>query len=262
MQFANPLEFVGTFDWRSVLLAVLFMAPWLIALAWTRLRSGWVWVAFVASAALFPVSIAWVQIPIQTAINQLLEHFFTIQQILSLLLLFGFPAVAVSGLVQEGVKLLVSAGALRMVTDRRRDLAGLAVGAASGAGFGAFEAFWVFNTTFGQGWSWATFQLLSWTALLPFIERAMTVPFHIGAAALAAYFLATGRWKTGYLVAAGAHTLVNYGVILLQAGVLNATTIEIWIGVITLIVIGLALWLRWRPAKPLTEPATGEEEGR
>lgn len=250
MDLTNPLTFVGQFDARSVMLAGLFTAPWLIALAWGRLRRGWLWAALIAAAALFPISIAWVQVPIQLGLNALWTRLLDPDTASRYVLLVGLPSVAVSGLVQEGVKLLIAVAALRMMSGQRQGLTALAVGAAAGAGYGGFEAFWTFNTIFATGWSWTAVDLGGWMALLGFIERAFAVPFHVGIAALAAYGYSLGRVKTAYLAAAGAHTLLNFGVLLAQVGVLNTIGVEIWVGVIALIVVGLALWLRWRPAKP------------
>ncbi|MDI7276907.1 MAG: hypothetical protein QME94_13095, partial [Anaerolineae bacterium] len=61
----NPLAFVGRPDWRSLLLAALFVTPWLLCLGRGWLGRGWLWAALAAAALLFPLSIAWVQAPAQ-----------------------------------------------------------------------------------------------------------------------------------------------------------------------------------------------------
>ncbi len=239
----GPLYFVGAPDWRSALLAALFALPWLALLGRGWLRRGWLWTAAVAAAVLFPVSIAWVQVPIQQALGRLWLRWLSEDAIRRYLLLVGLPSIVVASLVQEGAKLLVAIGGLRLLGEGRKPATGLALGAAAGAGYGGMEAFWVFNQIFVAGFSWATVQLGGLGALLGFAERLYAVPFHIGSAALAGYGLASGRPWRFLLAAIALHTAVNYAVLALQAGLIGAITMEAWGALVGAATIASALWL-------------------
>ena len=67
----NPLNFVGQPDWRSALLAILLAIPWFLLLVRKRIRIPWIWVVLLAGIVLFPLSIAYIQVPIQNGINTL-----------------------------------------------------------------------------------------------------------------------------------------------------------------------------------------------
>lgn len=252
----DPRTFIGLPDWRSALLAALFALPWLVALAQGHLRRWQLWAVAVVAAALFPISIAWVQVPIQEGLNLFSARLLAGATLQRYLLAVAVPGIVVSGLVQESAKLLVAWAGLRLLAGRRSAAVGLAAGAAAGAGYGGFEAFWVFNQVFASGITWATVQLYGVAALLGFIERFFAVPFHIGAAALAGYGYGTGRPWRFLLLAIALHSLTNYGVILLQAGVLNMALIEVWVAAIAIVTVGAALWLHRRAAYPLSEPAS------
>jgi uncharacterized membrane protein YhfC len=89
-------------------------------------------------------------------------------------------------------------------------------------------------------------QLAGPQALLGFVERFVTVPFHIGSAALAGYGYATGRPGRFLLLAVGLHTLANYAAVLLAVGALGVVAVELWVAVVAAGTIGAALWLRRR----------------
>lgn len=242
----NPLYFVGLPDWRSALLALLFALPWLWLLARGYLRRPALWLTFVVAAPLFSPSIALVQVPIQLALNAFWIAAIGVPAIQANLILVGLPSVFVSGLVQETAKLLVAMLGLRLLHEPRGRLAGLALGAAAGAGYGGFEAFWVFNTVFAAGFGWATIQLAGPAALLAFYERLVTVPFHVGAAALSTYGYSTGRTWQYLLAAILLHTLANWSALFVQAKVVGALETEAWITVVSVVAIGAALWMRYR----------------
>lgn len=249
----NPLYFVGPFDPRSVVLAAVFLAPWLIVLAWGKLRNPWLWVALAVAAASFPFSIAWVQVAIQLAIGNFLGSVLTADTLTHYIAIAGAPSILVSGLVQEGVKLIIAAAVLLLIWRERKGWSALAIGAAVGAGYGGFEAFWIFNTVFATGWSWGMVDLNGLVALLPFFERFYAVPFHIGAVALSAYILSRGRPVTGFLVAAGLHALLNYGALLLQIGFFDILEVEVWGAAIAFATVGTAIWIKWWKARPEME---------
>jgi hypothetical protein len=110
----SPLDFVGTPDWRSAVLALAYAAPWLLLLAGRWLRRGWLWGVLVAGAVLFPLSIAWVQVPIQQAIGRFFTETLAPQTINRYVLLVGLPSIIVSGLVQETVKFAIAVGGMRL----------------------------------------------------------------------------------------------------------------------------------------------------
>jgi hypothetical protein len=252
----NPLNFVGSPDWRSAVLALAFAAPWLLLLSGRWLRKFWVWVVFAIGAVLFPLSIAWVQVPIQQGINNLYLRLAPAEALQQYVLLLGIPIVFAAGLVQEVAKFADAVAGLFLVRARHSARAGLAVGAAAGAGYGAAEAFWIFNQIFASGFTWGTVQLAGIVALLGFIERFFTVMFHTSIVAIAAYGAATGRpWRFLFL-AIVVHTVTDYTAILLQARVLGTAPIEAIIAVIALATLAGALWLRAR-SRPAAGP-TGE----
>jgi len=254
----NPLTFVGTPDWRSAVLALAFAALWLVLLAGRRLRNLWLWAVFVVGAILFPLSLAWVQVPIQQAINSLYVRTMGAGTAQSYALLTGIPLVFIAGLVQEVVKFGDGVAGLYLARVRHTARAGLAMGAAAGAGYGAAEAFWVFNQVFASGFTWATVQLAGWRALLAFIERFFTVMFHTSVVAVAVYGYASGRPWRYLLLAIGLHTLVDYLVLPAQLQIITTIELEVIVAVIALATLVLALWLRSRaqPQEPREpEPA-------
>jgi uncharacterized membrane protein YhfC len=242
----SPLDLVGIPDWRSAVLALLFAAPWLALLAGRHLRRPWLWGIVALGVVLFPVSIAWIQVPIQQGLSKLWMSLFPTQTIERFLLLFAVPSIIVSGLVQETVKFAIGVAGLYLMGDRKTSRAGLAMGAAAGAGYGGMEAFWVFNQIFAAGFTLGTIQLGGIGSLVGFIERFFAVMFHIGVASLATYGYASGRPWRFLLIAIGLHSLTNYTAVLLQAGVLGVTGIEIVLAVIAVATVAAASWIRVR----------------
>ena len=240
----SPLNFVGIPDWRSAVLALVFSAPWLVLLVGRRLRRSWVWGIVALAALLFPLSIAWVQVPIQQGLNAFWLSLFPVATIQRYVLLIGAPSIIVSGLVQEVVKFALGVGGLYLIGERKTPRVGLALGAAAGAGYGGMEAFWVFNQIFAAGFTLGTIQLGGISALVGFIERFFTVMFHSGAASLSTYGYASGRPWRFLLLAIGLHSLTNYMALLLQAKVMGALGLEIVVAVISVATISAALWLR------------------
>ena len=170
------------------------------------------------------------------------------------ILLAGIPQILLTGLVQEGAKLVPVVVYWRR-SDRNLDpKLGLAIGAVAGAGFGIFEAQWAHNLIFASGWTWAAVQTGGFMALLGFWERFFTVAAHIAFSALAGYGLARSRGWQFYLIASGLHGLLNYGVILWSAGLLTDLHTEIYIAAIAVAVTAWALWLRWRKRADKIEP--------
>lgn len=237
-------------------LAFIFGLIWLAAFAPPLRRLGLrtplliiaLLLVFISSAILTLAAISFIQIPLQTWSGQALNHFWSLETLQRWILLAGIPAILLSGLVQEGAKLLPPLVYFRWRRPKEAKLA-LVIGAISGAGFGIFEAQWALNMVFAAGWSWGTVELLGFQGLLAFWERFFAVAFHIGATAIAAYGLFRGKGWQFYLLASFLHFLINYSVLLLQRGYLTALHLEIYIAVVALVVAGAALRLRWRPRK-------------
>lgn len=240
----SPLNFVGIPDWRSAVLALIFAAPWLLLLAGRRLKSPWLWCILALGVLLFPISIAWIQVPIQQGLNALWLSLFPVATIQRYVLLFGIPSIVVAGLVQEVVKFLIGVAGLYLINERNTPRAGLALGAAAGAGYGAMEAFWVFNQIFAAGFTLGTIQLGGISALLGFIERFFTVMFHTGAASLSTYGYASGRPWRFLLLAIGLHSLTDYVTLPLRAGIISVGWVEIVIAFIAVSTISAALRIR------------------
>ena len=172
------------------------------------------------------------------------------------ILLAGIPQILLTGLVQEGAKLVPVVVYWRR-SDRNLDpKLGLAIGAVAGAGFGIFEAQWAHNTIFASGWTWAAVQTGGFMALLGFWERFFAVAAHIAFSALAGYGLARGWGWQFYLIASVLHALLNYSIVLSLAGLFTALQAEIYIAVIAVLATAWALWLRWRKRAATAEPET------
>lgn len=249
-------------------LAFAFGALWFAAFAPPLRRLGLrlttltaaVFLVFAASAIVTLAAVSFIQVPLQIWIGEVLNHFWGEDILLHWILLAGIPATLLSGLVQEAAKLLAPLAFFRWRRPEEAKLA-LVIGAIAGAGFGVFEAQWALNTIFASGWSWSTVELLGFGALLGFWERFFTVAFHIAATAIAAYGLFTGRWWRFYLLAALLHFVLNYGVLLVQAGHLTALQVEIYVAGWALVTTGLALWLRWRSDGRAVSEALSQAQG-
>ena len=248
--------FVSWFTNPSLLgigLALLFGAIWL-APYWPPLfKKYWLWAVLVSSAILSLAAVSFIQIPLQSWAGQALNYFWSQEILMSWLLLAGIPAILLSGLVQEGSK-LVPVVIYWWRKGRNIDpKLGLAIGAVAGAGLGVFEAMWVHNNIFAAGWSWEAVQTGGIMALAGFWERFFAVAFHIAASALAGYGLAKGWGWQFYLLAAFLHAFLNYSVVLLQSGLITIIQLEIFAAVWAVLVTAGALWLRWKKSAELAE---------
>ena len=162
------------------------------------------------------------------------------------LLLAGIPIILLSGLVQEGSK-LVPVVVYWWRKGRNIDpKLGLVIGAVAGMGFGVFEAMWAHNNIFAAGWTWEAVQTGGVVALAGFWERFFAVALHIGISALAGYGLAKGWGWQFYLLASFLHAFNNYCVVLFQSGIFTIVHVEIYAAVVAMLVTGGALRLRWR----------------
>ena len=248
--------FLSWFTNPSILgigLAVAFGVIWLIGYWPPLFKKPWLWAVLVVSAFLSLAAVTFIQIPLQVWTGQALGRFWSQEVLMRWLLLAGIPTVLLSGLVQEGSK-LVPVVVWWWRKGRNIDpKLGLAIGAVAGAGLGVFEAVWVHNTIFATGWSWAAVQTGGFMALAGFWERFFAVAFHIAVSALAGYGLARGWGWQFYLLAAFLHASLNYSVVLLQSGIFTIVYVEIYAAVVAVLVTGVSLWLRWRKSEVIDE---------
>jgi len=238
-------------------LAIAFGAVWLAGYRPPLFKKPWLWAVLVSSAFLTLAAISFIQIPLQTWAGQALNHFWSQEVLMRWILLAGIPQILLSGLVQEGSKLVPVVAYWRRGGKSIDPKLGLAIGAVAGAGFGIFEAQWAHNLIFASGVTWEAVQTGGFMALLysGFWERFFTVAAHIAFSALAGYGLARGWGWQFYLIASVLHGLLNYSVVLLRAGLFTTLHAEIYIAVIAVLVTAWALWLRWRKGAATTEPA-------
>ena len=243
--------------WNQVLLgiglAVVFGAVWFAAYWTPILKKPWAWAVLAAGAFLTWAAVAFIQIPLQFWTGQALGHFWSQEVLMSWLLLAAVPGILLSGLVQEGSKLMPVVIYWWRKGRSIDPKLGLAIGAVAGLGFGVFEAQWAHNYIFAAGWNWETVQINGLIALAPFWERFFAVAFHIAASALTGYGLAKGWGWQFYLIAAFLHSFLNYSAVLFGTGVMTIVQVEIYIAVIAVLVTAVVLWLRWRKTAELTE---------
>jgi RsiW-degrading membrane proteinase PrsW (M82 family) len=237
--FAHPSAF-------GIGLALYFGAIWLTPYYPPLFKQARLWVVMVASAFLALAAASFIQIPLQLLAGQAIGRLWSQEVVMSRILLFGVPQILLSGLVQEGAKMVPLVWYWRR-EDRRLDpRLGAAAGAAAGAAFGIFEAQWAHNNIIASGLLWQLLKTKGILALVGFWERFFVVAAHTAFSALAGYGLARGWGWQFYLVASGLHALLNYGVVLLTAGVLTTLQVEVYVAVLAVGVTAWALWLRWR----------------
>lgn len=251
--FQNPSG-SGTYLAIAIGLAIAFGAVWLAGYRPPLLKKPWLWAVLVSSAFLTLAAVCFVQIPLQALAGQALSHFWSQEVLMRWILLAGIPYVLLSGLVQEGAKLVPVVVYWRRSGMNIDPKPALAIGAVAGAGFGIFEAQWQHNAIFASGWTWEAVQAGGFMALLGFWERFFAVAAHIAFSALAGYGLAKGWGWQFYLIASALHGLLNYSILLLQAGLLTYVQMEIYVAVLAVGVTAWALWLRWRKGAVTAEP--------
>jgi RsiW-degrading membrane proteinase PrsW (M82 family) len=245
-------------EWKLILisvgLALAFGAIWLALHMPPLLRQHWLWAVAVFSAFLTMLALVFVYWPLQYYISQGMSHYWNSLTLYNWLLLSGLPFVLVSALVQEGAKMLPMV-AWWWRSGRNIDpKLGLAIGAVAGAGFGIFEAFWGNAGVLGSGWTWDFITSNGFLGIAPFWERFFSLGFHIAASSLAGYGLAKGRGWQFFLIAAGLHSVLNYGAILYQKGYFTVTQVEIYIAAVAALVTLAVLLLRWRKEKEQEQP--------
>lgn len=240
-------------NWDLILvgigLGIVFGAIWLCA-HWPPLfRKHWLWAVVVTSAFMALLAVVFVQIPLQHYVGVVLMHFWSQEVLLNWLLLAGIPTILLSGLVQEGAKMVPMVfwwwRSDRNISPRL----GLAIGAIAGASFGIFEAVWVHGRMFAAGWTLDVIQTDGFIGIAGFWERFFALGFHIAVSALVGYGLAKGKGWQFYLIAAVLHGLLNYGVVFLQKGYLTLVQLETYVAVVAVIITAVVLMLRWRKSE-------------
>jgi hypothetical protein len=250
--FVSGFYFPGITSTRLLLgigLGLAFGAFWLSGYCPPLFRKYWLWLVLAGSAILSWVAVSFIQIPLQGWASLAMNQFWGQEILMRWILLAGIPSVLLSGLVQEGSKLVpVVIWWYRQNRDMTPQM-GLAVGAIAGAGLGIFEAVWVHNTIFSAGWSLAAVQTGGLVALAPFWERFFTVALHIGMSGLAGFGLARGRGWQFYLLASFVHSFANYAAVLFQSKIITVVQVEVFVAVVAVLLTIGVLWLRWKQSE-------------
>jgi RsiW-degrading membrane proteinase PrsW (M82 family) len=233
----------------SIGLAIVFAVIWLLGHKPPLIKKPGLWVVAIVSAFLTMLAITFVQIPLRYYYGQAIDSNLSQDTIANLLLLVGIPMVLISGLVQEGAKMIPMVFWWWRSGKKLDPKMGLIIGALAGAGFGVFEAVWLHNQLFMSGWTWEAVNYGAVQALLPFWERFWTIALHIAVSALAGYGLAKGKGWQFFLLASILNTMVNYIVFPYSKGMLTSNQAEIIMAAVAALVMLAALWLRWRKDK-------------
>jgi RsiW-degrading membrane proteinase PrsW (M82 family) len=229
----------------SIGLAFAFGAVWFVPYWTPILRKPWAWAVLAGSAFLSWAAVAFIQIPLQQLTGNFLVDRFGMDTYQSLALFMAIPGILLTGLVQEGSKLVPVVVVWWRKGRKIEPRFGLALGAVAGLGLGLLEAVWAHNSVFLAGWGWDAVQSGGLMALAPFWERFFTIAAHIAFSAIAGWGLARGWGWQFYLIAAVLHAFLNYSVVLLYTGYFTVTALEIQAAVIAAVVTAGALWLRW-----------------
>lgn len=257
--FQNPSA-SGIYLVISIGLAIAFGAVWLTCYWPQLIKKPWLWAVLVSSAFLTVVAVCFIQTPLRIWTGQALMHFWSQDVLMRWILLAAIPQILLTGLVQEGAKLVPVVVYWWRSGKNIDPKLGLIIGAVAGAGFAIFEAQWAHNQIFASGWTWEAVQTYGFWALAGFWERFFTAAAHIAFSALAGYGLARGWGWRFYLVASVLHGLLNYGAVLWQAELLTDIHVEIYIAVLAVLVMAWALWLRWRRGMVTAAPTISSPE--
>lgn len=240
------LSFFKYFNIWAVILAIVFGAIWFACFWPSLIKKPWHWAIMVGGAFITLFAISFVQRPLQNIIGNAMLNTWGEETLMKWILLSGLPTVLISGLVQEGAKLVpvvIYWWRKNFTIDYKL---ALTLGAAAGVGFGILEAQWIHNLTLAMGWKWDLVRVQGMDAFAPFTERFFVVAFSTAATALAGYGLAKGWGWQFYLIVSVVHTAINYSIFLVQARIFTLSQAEILIVALSIVVAGIALWLRWR----------------
>jgi len=118
-------------------------------------------------------------------------------------------------------------------------------GLALGIGFGLGEAAYLAWQIAAAG----VYEIYPWYAFTGFLfERTIVVFIHGFMTMLFTRMIASGRPATGFLMAAGAHALVNSAAMLYQLGLIPGTLSSLW--TVALLIVALVVFSRIRPRPP------------
>ncbi len=240
------ISFFQNFNIWGVLLAIAFGAIWFACFYPPLIKKPWHWAILVGGAFVTLFAISFIQRPLQNVIGNAMLKTWGEETLMKWLLLSGLPTVLIAGFVQEGAKLVpVVIYWWRKNFNIDYKLA-LTLGAASGVGFGILEAQWIHNLTLAMGWKWDLVRVYGIDAFAPFTERFFVVAFSTAASALAGYGLAKGWGWQFYLIVSVVHSAINYSIFLMQAQIFRLSQAEMLIVALSIVITGIALWLRWR----------------
>jgi RsiW-degrading membrane proteinase PrsW (M82 family) len=231
-------------------LAIALGAVWL-ACYWPPLfKKPWLWAVLVSSAFLTLAAVSFIQRPLVGWIEQALGLNWSLAPLMSWFPFASIPPILLTGLVQEGSKLVPVVVYWRRSGKNIDPKLGLAIGAVAGAGF--------VTTHVAFSWlTWKAVQTGGFMALLGlFWQSFFTVAPQIAFPALAGYGLAKGWGWQFYLIASVLHGLLNYNTVLWEAGLLAPVHTGIYFAVLAVLVTAWALWLRWRKTAATVEPET------
>ncbi len=235
----------------GIALAFLFVAIWLLCY-WPPLNNRpWLWGVLVFTAFFATACITYIQAPLQKVATEQFANLWPPQLVQQWLVVIRIPEMLISGLVQEGAKLVAVVFAWWRLGKRMSPEFGIILGAVAGAGLGLIEAQWVHNQVFYY-LATGTTDVSIMSLLLPFIERFFVVAAHIAITALAGYGLAIGRGWQYFLLAALLHAILNISTLFGAQSILG---VELFIAFWALVITGYMLWLRWKKAKTLPETA-------
>lgn len=240
------ISFFQNFNIWGLILAVVFGAIWFACFWPPLIKKPWHWAIIVGGAFITLFAISFIQRPLQNITGSAMLNTWGQETLMKWLLFSGLPTVLLAGFVQEGAKLVpvvIYWWRKKFTIDYKL---GLTLGAAAGVGFGILEAQWIHNLTIAIGWKWELVSMRGMEAFAPFIERFFVVAFSTAATALAGYGLAKGKGWQFYVIVSVVHTAINYSIFLVQARIFSLGQAEILIVALSIVITGIALWLRWR----------------
>jgi hypothetical protein len=198
-----------------------------------------------AGLLMFAPSIALVQLPLQAWVSRLIVVVVGVAAYQRNITLLAIPAVILSGIIQEGAKLIpiaAYAGWRKQPIPRF----GLSIGALVGLGYGVTEAQWLLNAIFAGGFNLGLVSTYGLVAISGFWERFFTVAFHTASGAVLGWGIARRKWWYFYLITVAWHVVLNYTVILFQVGAFTVWQTEFAIAMVANGLFIYAFWLRWR----------------
>jgi RsiW-degrading membrane proteinase PrsW (M82 family) len=239
-------SFFGNPGALGIGLAIGFGAVWL-ACYWPPLfKKPWLWAVLVGSAFLTLATDSFIRIPLYYWIYEALvvgnaRHIVAV-----------IPMVLLTGLIQEGAKLVPVVVWWRRSGKNINPKLGLIIGAVAGAGFGILQA-WGVLAPLGA-LPFRAIDFFCFWALDRFWHIFFIVAAQIAFSALAGYGLARGWGWQFYLIASALHGLLDYGVMGLfhtyrPAGwgyPAYSLEVTIYTAVLAVLVTAWALWFRWR----------------